>query len=585
MGAVFEAWDERLRRKVAIKGILPEIAGDERSRRRLLREGRAAASLSHPSIVQIFDIFEEEGVDWIVMELVEGQSLASLIDAGRLGLAEAVVLAREIAEGLAEAHGKGIVHRDLKTDNIMITRSFHAKILDFGLAKSMWQGPADSHVSGFGAVLGTGRAMSPEQAMGEEVDHRSDLFSLGSLIYEAVTGRPPFSGSSTFQTLTQVCSARQAPARELNRRVPVELSNLIDRLLEKSPELRPQSAREVVVELRVLSKLPLPEWGGAYSWLGLDAAGADAGSSDSAQDSSGSDSDIDAWLAAGSDPSPRSELRGADSHQVAAGTSEQRLEPRVDVVAPSVTGGRATTRARGVPPPRRSAEAAPDDETDEIPLYDRPVDDDSTAEIPLVGAAARFHADVYLKALLALRVGGDGVERDVLERAVRQQIVALDGQELARAGGVGVFVACFERPSRALRLAALALREAESRAMAVHLGLHVGEIFLDRGPGGVLDGHGTTRTVTVELARAAAGRQILLTSEAYRLARRASAEMLTDSAPLVWHDHGRWYLDTLEETVDLHVAALEGPDARRAPAGSRVVVRLADPVAAPVRGG
>ena len=264
MGAVYRAYDERLRRQVAIKHIPPEL-GDDRSRQRLKREAQAAAGLSHPSIVQIFDIFEHQGVDWIVMELVEGVTLHSLIEDGRLGLAEAVGLSREIAEGLAEAHRKGIVHRDLKTENVMVTRALHAKILDFGLAKQMRMDQTEATLTGIGLVLGTGRAMSPEQAMGEDVDTRSDLFSLGTLIFEAVTRRSPFTGTSVYNTLTRVCSSPHEPARAINPRVPTELSNLIDRLLEKNPEHRPQSAGEVVVELRLIEKQPLPEWGGPYA--------------------------------------------------------------------------------------------------------------------------------------------------------------------------------------------------------------------------------------------------------------------------------------------------------------------------------
>ncbi|MEL7062031.1 MAG: serine/threonine-protein kinase, partial [Acidobacteriota bacterium] len=173
MGAVYAAWDERLRRHVAIKRVRPDSASDVAQRRRLRREAQAAASLNHPAIVQIYDIFEREGVDWIVMEMVDGRPLSEWIDEGRLGLAEVVRLAREVAEGLAAAHDKGIVHRDLKSENVMITLSLHAKVLDFGLAKWVAPGTPESRISSVTTVLGTGRAMSPEQAMGEPVDHRS----------------------------------------------------------------------------------------------------------------------------------------------------------------------------------------------------------------------------------------------------------------------------------------------------------------------------------------------------------------------------------------------------------------------------
>ena len=365
MGAVYRAFDERLRRTVAIKHVLPDIASDEGYRTRLRREAQAAAGLSHPSIVQIFDIFEENDIDWIVMELVEGESLHSLVDAGRLGLAEAVILSREVAEGLAEAHAKGIVHRDLKTENVMVTRSFHAKILDFGVAKTM-DPAAESTLTDIGSILGTGRAMSPEQAMGEEVDQRSDLFSLGTLIFEAVTGRSPFSGSSVYNTLARVCSAPHVPAREMNRQVPAELSNLIDRLLEKHPDHRPQSAREVVVELRVIEKLPLPEWGGPYApWTGPGTPEGDVDFVDFV--------DLDPTLL----PPPAAPPMAATLGQLAA--VERRRRRARGVGEPPVVARRATSRP---------ADMADPDETAVSPVFGRrrsPAD--VTAEVPAIDSS------------------------------------------------------------------------------------------------------------------------------------------------------------------------------------------------------
>ncbi len=249
MGEVYRAHDERLERWVAIKQIRPNDT-DMQARERLRREARAVAGLSHPAIVQVHDLVETENDVWIVMELVEGPTLQELIEEGGLEIELVVNLAEEIAEGLAEAHAKGIIHRDLKTENIKVTELGHAKILDFGLAKRLWNQGQDDSLSVPGSILGTSRAMSPEQVLGEPVDHRSDLFSFGTLLFETVTGQRPFVGSSLILTLAQVCTEEHGSARSLNPAVPQELSDLIDRLLAKDALQRPQSAGEVVEVLQ-----------------------------------------------------------------------------------------------------------------------------------------------------------------------------------------------------------------------------------------------------------------------------------------------------------------------------------------------
>jgi serine/threonine-protein kinase len=258
MGVVYEAWDERLERRVAIKRVQPDPTGagiDPRRRERLRREARAAARLSHPAIVQIFDVVETEEADWIVLELVEGPTLAELLRQGPLDLGRLLPLAREIAEGLAEAHGRGILHRDLKTDNVVVTRASHAKILDFGLAKRFWPtAPEPDRLSLDGEIVGTPRAMSPEQANGALLDPRSDLFSLGTLLYEAVTGVSPFAAATPVETMHRVCVHQPPPAAELNPAVPPALSELIRELLEKDRERRPADAAQVAARLAALQE-------------------------------------------------------------------------------------------------------------------------------------------------------------------------------------------------------------------------------------------------------------------------------------------------------------------------------------------
>jgi tetratricopeptide (TPR) repeat protein/tRNA A-37 threonylcarbamoyl transferase component Bud32 len=246
MGEVYQAYDERLDRWVAVKLIRPEATENETARERFRREARAVARLSHPSIVQIHDIVETAESDAIVMELVEGESLARRITRGPLPVGEAVRIGREIAEGLAAAHAKGLIHRDLKPENVMITPEGRAKILDFGLAKRL-EGEASLTMDQ--RVVGTFRAMSPEQARGLPLDHRSDLFSFGLLLYEMLSGVSPFEQSSTLETLTRICTHRQTPLREVNPAIPAPLSVLVDQLLEKDPARRPRSAREVAASL------------------------------------------------------------------------------------------------------------------------------------------------------------------------------------------------------------------------------------------------------------------------------------------------------------------------------------------------
>ncbi len=252
MGVVWRAWDERLERWVALKQVRAG-ATLSHGRELLRREARAVARLSHPAIVRVYDILEGADGDWIVMELVEGRTLRCLLDEAALPPAQAVRLCREIAEGLAEAHAHGILHRDLKASNVIVGSSGRAKILDFGLAKEL---PREGDPEGQeltastpGVIPGTCFAMSPEQVLGSPLDERSDLFSLGSLLYEMLTGEPPFRAESSTLSLAKVLHHEVPPLHESHPGLPPEICDLVDWLLQKEPPRRPRSASEVVAAL------------------------------------------------------------------------------------------------------------------------------------------------------------------------------------------------------------------------------------------------------------------------------------------------------------------------------------------------
>ena len=252
MGEVYRAWDRRLERWVAIKRLLK--TDDAVARARFLREARAAARLGHPGILQVFDILEVDGTDWIVMEMVDGPDLATLLKDGPLDVGLALDYGRQIAGALAAAHAQGIVHRDLKTENVMVLSSGHTKVLDFGLAKRLDLGNGDgasalsqtsTMLSQAGRIVGTPRAMSPEQAEGHELDFRSDLFALGVLLYELLSARSPFHGRTVQATLLRILIHRQPPLRDFDPQIPETLSELVDQLLEKEAVHRPAGATEV----------------------------------------------------------------------------------------------------------------------------------------------------------------------------------------------------------------------------------------------------------------------------------------------------------------------------------------------------
>jgi predicted ATPase/class 3 adenylate cyclase len=266
MGAVWRAWDERLDRWVALKQIRAGAAL-RHSRERLRREARAVARLSHPAIVHVYDLLEGADGDWIVMELVEGRTLRDLLDEeGALPPARAVRLCREIAEGLAEAHAQGILHRDLKASNVIVGPADRARILDFGLAKEIpgageeeTQETQELTGSKPGVILGTCFAMSPEQVLGRPLDERSDLFSLGSLFYEMLTGVAPFRAASATLSLARVVNYEVPPLQETHPEIPAGICDVVDWLLRKEPRDRPQSAAEVVAALETAAGSAGPE--------------------------------------------------------------------------------------------------------------------------------------------------------------------------------------------------------------------------------------------------------------------------------------------------------------------------------------
>ncbi len=252
MGTVYLAYDPELDRHVAIKGLGAGQATAER-RQRLRREARAAAALIHPNIAQVYDVLSEGEKDYVVMELVEGKSLAENLVTGPLSPAEVARLGAQVAEALAFAHRKGIIHRDIKSENIMLTPDGKVKVLDFGLAHILTL-PPDQRLTQEGLVVGTSRAMSPEQAMGKPLDARSDIFSLGSLLYEAACGEPAFAGETVLETMHKVVRAEFVPLRQKAPHVPKQLAEVIERCLARDPADRFQNAMEVARLLDVGSR-------------------------------------------------------------------------------------------------------------------------------------------------------------------------------------------------------------------------------------------------------------------------------------------------------------------------------------------
>ena len=303
MGEVYLAQDQTLERNVALKILPPELVQSEERVRRFVREAKSASSLNHPNIVTIYEIGQDEVrgsesgganeasssmLHYISMELVSGETLTTRIHHDKTDLRTLLGYLAQAAEGLAKAHAAGIVHRDLKPGNIMVSKDGFAKVLDFGLAKLTEKAPAEGEVTSsgatqagdgtsVGAVVGTVGYMSPEQVRGATVDHRSDIFSFGCILYEAATRTKPFMADSNVETMHKILHDKPTPVEEINKDVPTEVRRLIRRCLAKSPDQRFQSAKDLAIELREIvdeydSLTPSGSSGSGSSALGAQPA-------------------------------------------------------------------------------------------------------------------------------------------------------------------------------------------------------------------------------------------------------------------------------------------------------------------------
>jgi serine/threonine protein kinase len=276
MGVVYAAEDLRLHRQVAVKVVSGPLASDAEFRQRFEREAQTVASLNHPNIVTLHSVEQAGDVHFLTMELVEGEPLSRLIPPRGLPLDRLLAFAVPLADAVSAAHQRGITHRDLKPANVMVTRDGRVKVLDFGLAK-LKEGQAQASggattlgaptITGEGRILGTVAYMSPEQAEGRSIDHRSDIFSLGIVLYEMATGERPFKGDTSVSIISSILKDSPRPVSDVNQSVPRDLNRIVRRCLMKDPEQRYQSAKDTATICRrsgrrsIRARSPLlPPW-------------------------------------------------------------------------------------------------------------------------------------------------------------------------------------------------------------------------------------------------------------------------------------------------------------------------------------
>ena len=262
MGRVYRVEDTQLKQEVALKLIKPEIAKDKKTIERFRNELKLARNIRHKNVCGMFDLVETEGAHFITMEYIRGEDLKSFIHrSGQLAVGTAIRIAKQVCEGLSEAHKLGVVHRDLKSNNIMIDKEGNVRIMDFGIARSL----KEKGITGEGVMIGTPEYMSPEQVEGKEVDQRSDLYSFGVILYEMVTGRVPFEGDTPFTIGVKHKSERPKDPKELNAQIPENLNSIILRCLEKNKEERFQNVRKILSEIKNIEvekhvSMKIPEW-------------------------------------------------------------------------------------------------------------------------------------------------------------------------------------------------------------------------------------------------------------------------------------------------------------------------------------
>lgn len=256
MGAVYLADDTRLGRRVALNVLPANVAADPERMHRFVQEAKLASALTHPNVAYIYEIGDDAGLRFLAMEYVEGEALSARLARGPLALSELLSVAIQVADALDDAHSKGIIHRDIKPSNLMLTPRGYVKVLDFGLAKLQKVENRDETqvMTSAGVVMGTVAYMSPEQALGRDMDHRTDLFSLGVVLYEMATARLPFPGATPSETMARILNAQPEAMARFNYELPEALDRVVRKCLEKDRERRYQSARELQVDLKSLER-------------------------------------------------------------------------------------------------------------------------------------------------------------------------------------------------------------------------------------------------------------------------------------------------------------------------------------------